>query len=133
MNHRFIAAALSASFLLLGSSLTLAADTQAAAPRQAASKAAPAKTVVATKAKAPVKVKLVDINAASREELKKLTGIGDAQAVKIIAGRPYSSKADLVVQKVLDRSSYESIKGLIIAKQPYKDSAKNAALYSKKK
>jgi competence protein ComEA len=126
MKHRFIFAALAASVLLLGTHLSFAADTKAAAPQQAASKAKPV-------AKPAAKIKLVDINSASAAELKKLPGIGDAQAAKIIANRPYGSKAWLVGHKILAEDKYPAIKDLIIAKQPNKDAAKNAELYIKKK
>ena len=67
---------------------------------------------------APVKRKLsvvpsenqIDINSASREQLKTLPGIGDAEAGKIIAGRPYNTKADLVGRKVLPEGLYISIR-----------------------
>ena len=67
---------------------------------------------------APVKRKLsvvpsekqVDINSASREQLKTLPGIGEVEAGRIIAGRPYSSKADLVDRKVLPEGLYISIR-----------------------
>lgn len=73
--------------------------------------------------KAPVKRKLgvvpsdqqIDINRATREQLKTLPGIGDAEASKIIAGRPYTSKADLVGEKVLPEGLYISIRYRIIA------------------
>jgi DNA uptake protein ComE-like DNA-binding protein len=57
----------------------------------------------------------IDINRASREQLKTLPGIGDAEAKKIIAGRPYVSKADLVTKKVLPEGLYISIRYRIIA------------------
>jgi len=67
---------------------------------------------------APVKRKLsvvpsekqIDINSASREQLKTLPGIGEAEAGKIIAGRPYNTKADLVGRKVLPEGLYISIR-----------------------
>ena len=132
MKHPCITAALAASFLLLGASLAFAADTQAAMPQPAASKAAPSKNVVPAKPKAAAPIKPVDINSASSEALKRLPGIGDAEAAKIIAGRPYGSKAWLVTQNILTADKYPAIKDLIIAKQPSKDAAKNAELYRKK-
>ena len=128
MKFGLLFTALSASALLLGTSPTFAADTKAAVPQVAASKAAPA-----AKPKAAAKVKLVDINSAGSEELKTLPGIGDAEAAKIIAGRPYGTKAWLIAHKILADDKYPAIKDLIIAKQPNKDAAQNAALYGKKK
>lgn len=61
---------------------------------------------------------LVDINSASRRELKTLPGIGDAEADRIVAGRPYLSKADLVAVKAIPAGTYLSIKRSIIAKPP---------------
>lgn len=133
MNYRSISVILTGAVLLLGSHLSSAADTKAAVPQQAASKASASKSEVAARPKAAAKAKLVDINTAKSEELKKLPGISDAEAAKIIAGRPYASKADLVVRKLIDDAVYEGLKKLIIAKQPSKDAAKNAALYGKKK
>jgi DNA uptake protein ComE-like DNA-binding protein len=59
--------------------------------------------------------KQIDINRASLEQLKALPGIGAAEAKKIIAGRPYVSKADLVSKKVLPEGLYISIRYRIIA------------------
>jgi len=63
---------------------------------------------------------LVDINSAGRDKLKTLPGIGDAEADRIIAGRPYLTKEDLAVNNVLPTGVYLSIKKFIIAKQPGK-------------
>lgn len=69
------------------------------------------------KAIPPRPVKRIDINKASRAELKTLPGIGDAEADKIIARRPFLTKADLVTQHVLPEGIYVSIKNQIVASQ----------------
>lgn len=56
---------------------------------------------------------LVNINSASAQELEKLPGIGPVTAGKIIAGRPYTSIDELLVKKVVGRSTYEKISPLV--------------------
>lgn len=59
----------------------------------------------------------LDINSATEAELKTLPGIGDAYAKKIIAGRPYANKTQLVSKNIVPQATYDKIVGQIIAKQ----------------
>lgn len=68
----------------------------------------------AKKTKPAKKVKPVNINKASKAQLKTIPGIGDAEADKIIAGRPYKSKADLSSHGILPGGVYLTIKDRVI-------------------
>jgi len=100
MKCGIIQTALIAAALLLSAGMCAAAESKAAAPAEATAPDNP-----------------VDINSASKAQLKKIPGINDAVADKIIAGRPYLSKANLVTRNILSGAHYAQIKDLIIARQ----------------
>ena len=103
LRHKFLVAA-----LLLAAIPTLAV---APAVAQTAKPAAPAAAASATP---------LDINTATSDQLKAFNGIGDAYAKRIIDGRPYTAKNQLVTRGILPQATYNKIKDQIIASHPKK-------------
>ncbi len=61
---------------------------------------------------------MVDINSATAEQLKTLPGVSEADSTKIIRGRPYADKSQLVSRHVLSETTYAKMKDHVVAKQP---------------
>jgi competence protein ComEA len=115
MRH-FTLASLAATVLTFG--LLTATPMMAQTPAPATGKMAPGAKMAPAEKMAPApKAELLDINSATSDELKALKGIGDAYSAKIIAGRPYKGKDELVQKNIVPEKTYAEIKDKIIAKQ----------------
>jgi competence protein ComEA len=101
------------SLLLAAASPAFAQDKPAATP--AAKTDTQTETTSAKKGK---RAELLDINTATGDQLKALPGITDDQVKKIVAGRPYTGKDQLLKQNIVDKDEYAKIRPLIHAKQP---------------
>ena len=79
--------------------------------------AQPAAKKEAAKKEAPAAAGLIDVNSADVAMLKTIPGIGDAYAAKIVAGRPYKGKDEIVSKAGVPQATYDKVKDKIIAKQ----------------
>ena len=114
MNARIVSVAFAIA-LIAGAAYAAPATTEATkAPAtthvmaKATQHAAAAKTAAAPR---------VDLNSASKEDLMKLPGVGDAIADKIIAARPFKTRAELRSKNLVNGAAYAKLRGLVTAKQ----------------
>jgi len=118
-----VAAALSVPFVAMAQTGTTPSTPPASTPA-----AAPAKTTTPTKTTAKssstkstssksTHAAKPDINSASKDDLMKVKGMTDADADKIIAGRPYKSVSDLKSKKIIDTATYNKVHSHLMAKK----------------
>ena len=109
------------------------AQTPPQVPPQAERQKPAGRAARAAKGRPPANAKLVDINSATKADLMRLPSINADLADRIIAGRPYGSKAHLLTRQVLPGVNYDAVKPLVVARQPFADAAKNAEAIAKAK
>ena len=113
-------------FALVVSALPLVAQTSSTTPAAGSTKTS-GKSSSSTSGKSSSSGGKLDINAATADQLKALPGIDAATAQKIIAGRPYHGKNDLVSKNIITKTEYDSIKDQIIAHHAQGASASSAS------
>ena len=102
-----------ATCLLAGSAFGQTKDTV----KETQSTSSPKSSEHKTTAKTEKNADLIEINSAPKLELMTLPGIGDADAQKIIDGRPYRAKTQLVQKNIIPQATYDKIADSIIAKR----------------
>jgi competence protein ComEA len=87
------------------------------------------KQTVVTKTE-PARKELLDLNTATKEQLEALPGVGEAYAAKIVGGRPYMNKSQLVSKNIVPAGVFAKFRAMVIAKQA--EAAKPATMTTEK-
>ena len=84
-------------------------------------------TAVSKKPVPATEAKMVDLNNATKAELMTLPSVGEAEAAKIIANRPYISKVDLVTKAGLPEGLYVAVRHKVVVNDMKRTAPKKPA------
>ena len=87
------------------------------APSDGLAQQAPAPATPKPATPAPPAMKKVDINKASLDDLKKVPGLDESMAKKVVDGRPFKNVDELLSKKVLSKDVFDKVKPLLMASQ----------------
>ncbi len=130
-NLALLSLALALTALPLFAQSSMSSGTDSGASKQSGSKPMPSSTSSgaqpASQPMAASASEKLDINSATKEQLEALPGIGNAYSQKIIDGRPYNSKRDLLTRKIVPQKTYDGIQEKIIAHRATGSKSKSSA------